>query len=104
MIMIEDIQNKVSNNLFELSGHALSRSIERSILLDEIIDAILSGMIIEHYPNDRYGPTCLILGYTRNRRPLHIQCSYPSRPLIKVITLYEPTTDKWEHNLKIRRQ
>ncbi|WP_416212093.1 hypothetical protein [Nostoc sp. ChiVER01] len=27
-------------------------------------------------------------GLTQARRPIHIQCSYPSRPLIKIITLY----------------
>jgi hypothetical protein len=52
--------------------------------------------IIEDYPDDKYGPSCLILGFTRGGRPLHIQCSYPSRPLLKIITLYEPDPDLWD--------
>jgi hypothetical protein len=24
-----------------------------------------------------------------------MQCSYPSRPLVKVVTLYEPNPDEW---------
>ncbi|WP_394330466.1 hypothetical protein [Spirosoma radiotolerans] len=43
------------------------------------------------------------MGYTQNQRPLHSQCSYPSRPLLKIITVYEPTFDRWETNLKRRR-
>ena len=63
----------------------------------------MGGEIVEYYPTDRYGPSCLILGYTQNKRPLHVQCSYPSRPVLKIITVYEPTLDKWETNLKTRR-
>lgn len=101
--MIEEIQDKVRKELFELSAHTLTRSTQRYILLDEISEAILSGQVTEDYPNDRYGPSCLILGYTQNKRPLHIQCSYPSRPALKIITVYEPTLDKWELNLKTRK-
>ncbi len=51
--------------------------------------------IIEDYPDDKYGPSCLGLGFTSLQRPLHIQCSYPSRPCIKIITLYEPDSNRW---------
>jgi len=61
------------------------------------------GEIIEDYPEDKYGPSCLILGLTKTGRPLHIQCSYPSRPLIKVITLYEPDPDLWV-DFRVRKQ
>ena len=47
-------------------------------------------VIIEDYPDDKYGPSCLIFVMTAERRPIHIQCSYPSRPIVKIITLYEP--------------
>ncbi|QMW06068.1 DUF4258 domain-containing protein [Spirosoma foliorum] len=102
--MIENIRDKVHDELFEISNHALTRSTQRYILLDEIVEAILAGEIIEDYPDDRYGPSCLIAGYTKKQRPLHIQCSYPSRPLLKIITVYEPTLDKWEANLKVRKR
>jgi hypothetical protein len=26
---------------------------------------------------------------------LHIQCSYPGRPLIKIVTVYEPDDNFW---------
>jgi hypothetical protein len=102
-MMIEEIRRKIQDELFDLSAHALTRSTQRHIFLDEITEAVLLGEIIENYPNDRYGPSCLILGYMQNTRPLHIQCSYPSRPVLKIITVYEPTLDKWETNLKTRK-
>ncbi len=102
MAIIDEIREKFTNDTFELSKHAVDRTILRHIRLDEIREATKSGDIIEDYPEDKYGPSCLIFGYTRAGRPLHIQCSYPSRPLLKVITLYEPDPAEWI-DFRIRR-
>jgi len=68
----------------------------RDIAVAEVEQAILSRcQVIEDYPEDKYGPSCLILGFTNAGRPLHIQCSYPTRPLIKIITLYQPDPNLW---------
>ncbi|MGO9118616.1 MAG: DUF4258 domain-containing protein [Desulfomonilaceae bacterium] len=94
--MIDEIRVKVKKRLYEYSKHAVDQSIIRDISLRELEEAIAGrSEVIEDYPEDKYGPSCLILGYTRAGRPLHIQCSYPSRPLIKIITLYEPDPDLW---------
>ena len=41
-------------------------------------------------PEQNYGPSCLILGFNAEGKSLHIHCSYPSRPFVKIITIYEP--------------
>ena len=94
--MIEQIQEKFVRDEFEFSRHATDQSILREISVGEIREAVSRGEIIEDYPQDKYGPSCLILGFTQIGRPLHIQCSYPSRPVIKVITVYSPDPDEWE--------
>ncbi len=71
------------------------QSILRHITVQELREALVSAEIIEDYPNDKYGPSCLVLGVTSRGRPLHIQCSYPSRPLVKIITVYEPELEQW---------
>ncbi len=93
--MIEEIKKKFARDEFEFSKHAADQSILREISVQEIRRVIKAGEIIEDYPHDKYGPSCLILGFTLADRPLHVQCSYPSRPVIKVITVYEPDPDKW---------
>lgn len=100
--MIEQIREKITRNQFEFSKHAVDQSILRHISVQELHEAVANGEIIEDYPDDKYGPSCLALGYTRTDRPLHFQCSYPSRPLIKIITLYEPDPNQWI-DFKIRR-
>ena len=93
--MIEEIRAKFANDEFEFSRHAVDQTIRRGITVQEIREAVLFGMVIEDYPNDKYGPSCLIFGRTGKYRPLHIQASYPSRPRIKVITIYEPDPNLW---------
>lgn len=95
MTLIEAIQDKVATGVFEFSQHAVDQSILRHISVQEIIEAIAGGEVIEDYPNDKYGPSCLMMGFTRSGRPIHVQCSYPSRPLVKVITIYEPDPNQW---------
>lgn len=93
--MIDDIRQKIASVRFEFSKHALDQTILRHISLREIQEAIATGQIIEDYPMDRYGPSCLIFGRTASGRPIHIQCSYPARPLLKIITVYEPGREQW---------
>jgi len=104
MGMLEEIQSKILRRQYEFSKHAVDQSIIREISIVEMEEAILGrSELVEDYPEDKYGPSCLILGFTKTGRPLHIQCSYPSRPLIKIITLYEPDPDLWV-DFRIRKQ
>ena len=93
--MIETIRQKVSGNRLEYAQHAVDQSIQRYISIEELRQAIAIGEIIEDYPSDKYGSSYLVLGYTRTGRPLHVQCSYPTRELIKIITVYQPDPYQW---------
>ena len=87
MAIIDDICDKIARGQFEFSQHAVDQSIIRHISVQELREAIAVGDVIEAYPDDKYGPSCLVFGLTLARHPLPIQCSYPSRPLVKIITL-----------------
>ena len=63
------IREKFQAGRIEFSEHAVDQSILREISVQEIRDAIAECEIIEYYPADKYGPSCLILGYTRAGRP-----------------------------------
>ena len=96
MIDLAELVSKIKNKQYEFSKHALDQSIVREISVSEMEQAILgNASIIENYPNDKYGPSCLIIGHTLNGRPLHVQCSHPNRSLVKIITLYQPNPEHW---------
>lgn len=104
MGLIDDIRAKFFRRQYEFSKHAVDQSIIRNISVQEIEEAVSNrSEIIEDYPADKYGPSCLLLGFTERGRPLHIQCSYPTRPLIKIVTLYQPDPDLWV-DFRIRKE
>jgi hypothetical protein len=93
--VIEAIRQKVSEGRFEFTEHAVDQSIVRRISMEELRQVVATGEIIEDYPDDKYGPSCLILGYTESHRPIHVQCSHPVREILKIITVYQPDISQW---------
>ena len=80
---------------FEFSRHAFKRVVERNIAEREIVQAGSRAEVIEEYPDDKYSPSCLLLGFTENARPLHIQVSLADAALVKIVTIYDPDPNEW---------
>ena len=95
MKTLEQIRHQLSIGEFEFSRHALKRAVERNISESEIAQLSEDADLIENYPDDKYSPSCLILGFTHDNRPLHIQVSFADTPMVRIITLYEPDPDEW---------
>ena len=95
MALIDDIRTRVERDQFEFTKHAVDRAILRFIRVAEIREAVAGSEIIEDYPDDKYGPSCLLLGFTGTGRPLHIQISYSTPSPLKIITVYEPDPTEW---------
>jgi hypothetical protein len=98
--LLNKIKESFKSGKYQYTRHGVEQRIKRTISRYEIEEAILSGEIIEDYPDDKYGHSCLISGTTNAGRPLHIQVSLPQN--VKVITVYQPDTAKWIFN-RIRR-
>lgn len=98
---IEGIRVKIGIGDYRFSDHAVKRMIKRSIDRSEIEEAVLSGEIIEEYPDDKYSPSCLIYGRSKAGRQLHVQLSLP--PTVVVITAYDPDEAEWI-DYRIRRK
>ena len=93
--LLRQIQARVRTRDYHFTLHAEDRIIQRYISVREVEDALLSkeAEVIEDYPEDPRGSSCLILGFTLDGRPLHIQSTYP--PDISIITAYEPESEGW---------
>ena len=96
MKTLEQVRWQLGEGEFDFSQHAFRRTVERNISEQEIREAGAEAIIVEEYPEDKYGPTCLLLGFTRAGWPLHIQLSLAEVPLIRIVTLYEPDRNEWE--------
>jgi hypothetical protein len=92
---LEQILHQLAVGEFEFSRHALKRAVERNISDDEIRQAAENAQLIEDYPDDKYSPSCLVFGVTRENRPLYLQVSYADTSMARIITLYEPDPADW---------
>jgi hypothetical protein len=95
------IRKKIERREYRFTLHGFERCVERRISPEEVKDVILVGEIIEEYPTDKYGPSCLICGLTGEGRILHVQCSIDP---VWVITAYDPTLspDEWNETFTRR--
>lgn len=76
---------------------------ERMITTAEVRRVIFEGEIIEDYPLDVRGHSCLILGYGDSDRALHVVCA-PKDEYLAIITAYIPNEDHWDHSWETRRK
>ena len=82
--------------------HSVGRRITRGITVDDIIEAVGYDQpeIIEEYPSDPRGPSCLVVGVARSQI-LHVLCTL-SEPT-KIITCYHPNPAEWTQGFRSRR-
>jgi len=83
--------------------HALKQMsrLERMISTEDIQEVIELGEIIENYPTDKRGESCLI-AYI-NQRPIHVVCSAKD-DYLAIITAYLPDPKLWSNDFKKRRK
>ena len=95
MLSVEDIRQRLALGRYRLSSHALRRIVERNIPAELIRQAGAVAELIEDYPDDKYSPSCLVLGFGKDATPLHLHVSRADNPDVKIITLYVPKADEW---------
>ena len=104
MIDINDLRAIAKDeSKVEFTAHTHMRMREREITVDEIYAGIDTGEIIEQYPDDKYYPSCLVLCFRVNGKPLHFVCGLGDNK-IYIITLYDPDLERWENDFKTRRR
>ena len=74
---------------------------DRMIATDDIREAIFLGEIVEEYPEDQKGESCLVF-HTKDQRVIHVVCS-PKFEYLAIITGYLPAADQWSSDFKVRK-
>ncbi len=89
---------------YRLTKHATIIRLERGISISALEQALLTGEIIERYPDDQPYPSCLVLGWLASADPLHVVCSKGDfEPALRIVTVYEPDDALWESDYKTRK-
>ena len=88
------IQTQARGDNIRLTQHAQQEMVEENIVLDEVLEVVSQGQILENYPHHRRGACCLLNGFTLSGRAIHVVCTTAQSTLI-IITVYEPKPPKW---------
>ena len=83
--------------------HALRQMLrpDRMIRGAEVRRVIREGEVIEDYPKDTRGHSCLLLGFGDQERPIHVVCA-PREDYLAIITAYLPDPHEWSADFRKR--
>ena len=93
---IEQVKALVRQRRYKTSHHAEAEREAETITIDDIKTAVLNGDLLEDYPDDPRGHSCLMLGTAEDGRPLHVFLTILDEiEEVLVITVYVPVSPKW---------
>lgn len=94
----------IENGNIEWQKHAFERMMERIISREVVKEVLLSGEIIEDYPDDQPYPSALFLGWFEEK-PFHVIAAIDSHNIrCFVITAYRPDSEHFKSDYKTRRK
>lgn len=103
-VSINLIRRAVARNGYEISQHAERERRNDSLSLADIENAIRTGEVVEEYPDDPRGASCLVFGWAEDGRPVHLVIGFLPCEWVRVITVYVPDPMKWESDWKTRKK
>ena len=101
--MLNRIRSQAHAGNIRLTLHAQQEMAEEQISLNEVLEAISEGHVLEDYPDHRRGACCLLNGLTQMERAVHVVCT-TAHPTLIIITVYEPGLPKWFTPTRRRQQ
>lgn len=101
---IVDASRQAAEKMLLFLPHAIRQMSrpERMITPQEVERVVMTGELVEDYPHDSRGHSCLLLGFGDIGRAVHVVCS-PKADYLAVITAYLPDTDQWSPDYRRRR-
>ena len=96
MDVIQHIRERVRDNRYEISFHAERERENEHLLLADIEESVLlGGELLEDYPDDPRGHSCLVLGFNRAGQAIHTVWGLLPTDWVRLITVYIPKPPKW---------
>lgn len=87
-----------------VSEHAYDEAVEDDLSVVDVIDQTQNGEVIEDYPDDPRGASCLVLMNVGDKQPVHAVWAFDDgsgRAIL--ITVYRPDPTRWSDDLRQRR-
>jgi len=96
MMDLNWIISRIEKDEYFFSEHADNERMNDNLFISEIEESILNGTLLESYPDDKRGHSCLLVGFTKEGKPIHSVCGVNGDRLV-IITVYIPTPPKFKN-------
>jgi len=100
----EKVREAVAAGRAHVSEHAYDEAVADDLSVEAVIDATPDGEMIEDYPDDPRGRSCLVLLKMSEREVAHAVWAFDEgtgRAIL--VTVYRPDPARWSGSLRHRR-
>lgn len=94
MFDLDRLRSYIRDGKYDVTLHMRQRMGLRKITMEEIKTAIITGEVLESYPDTRPFPSLLIMGFVREELPLYVMCAL-SKDKAHLITAHWMDPEKW---------
>lgn len=95
MIDIDWIREKVKQSEYYFSKHGDQARQADNLTIIQVEESLLTGRILEQYPDTGRGKSCLVAGFSDDGKPVHAVCGRRGNWLA-IVTVYIPTPPKFK--------
>ena len=95
MIDIDWIRGKIKQSEYYFSKHGDQARQADNLTIIEVEESLLTGRILEQYPDTGRGESCLVAGFSDDGKPVHAVCGKRGNWLA-IVTVYIPTPPKFK--------
>lgn len=96
------ISECVARGEYIVTRHADEERRNDDISVSSLERVLTDAEILEDYPEDKRGRSCLVLGWL-GERPVHVVCGANKYDWLVIITVYIPMPPKWISPTERRR-
>ena len=89
------IRAEIEQQSYEISLHADEERLADGLTISDLELVLSHCAIIEQYPDDPRGQSCLVFGLTPEEKSVHVVCGKNPSGHLVLITVYIPTMPKW---------
>jgi len=89
------IKAKTARGEYYFSRHGDAERQNDNLTVAEVEEALVTGRILEQYPDSGRGASCLVAGFAHNGKPIHAVCGKRGADLA-IITVYIPGPPKFK--------
>ena len=95
-ISLDFIAKEIKGQTYEISLHADNERLAEGIGIIELEESLVSSKILEDYPDDPRGESCLVVGFIPGGKSVHVVCGENKDGHLFIITVYIPAMPKWK--------